>query len=109
MKQRPYIGPSEAQANAETLERRGRTYADPNTASIRINWHWEKRQPRSLRDAADMLRRAYADEVPTRLHERDLADDGTPKMTPAAEGFIFGHEAAGTEPAERDAAGNLIR
>lgn len=83
-------GKSEAQANAEALDRRGRTYADPNAASFRFAWDAGKRQPRDLSHAINLVRRAYADEVPRRLHNRDLADDGTPKMTPQTEGYIFG-------------------
>lgn len=39
-----------------------------------------------------MVRRAYADEVPGRLHEGpdSIGQDGTPKMTAKAEGYIFG-------------------
>lgn len=88
---------SDAQANAEALANRGRTYADPNAASFRINWDWHNREPKDLREAVRMVRQAYADETPTRLHEHDLADDGTPRMTPQAEGVIFGSPTSGTE------------
>lgn len=37
-----------------------------------------------------MVRRHYQDEVPTKLHESGLADDGTPAMTANAEAYIFG-------------------
>ena len=84
-------GISEAQANALALERRGRTYADPNAASLSVQWDWHRRQPRDLREAVRMVRQAYADEVPAKLHEGALADDGTPKMTNQAEGYIFGN------------------
>jgi hypothetical protein len=89
MSRKPYLGPSDSQANAEALARRAAPYSAASDITFRIAWDWHKREPRGLRDAADMLRRAYADEVPTRLHNRDLADDGTPHMTPQAEGFIF--------------------
>jgi hypothetical protein len=85
-----YAGPSEAQSNADALARRGRTYADANAASWSLSMDYHKRQPRDLRDAVRMCRRAYADEIPTRMHNQDLADDGTPRMTPQAEAFIFG-------------------
>ena len=90
---RPYIGISEAQsrANAEMLANRGRTYADRNAASLSVSWDWHKRQPRDLRDAVRFVRQAYADEVPAKLHNGELADDGTPRMTPQAEGYIFGN------------------
>jgi hypothetical protein len=43
-----------------------------------------------------MVRRAYADEVPPKLHEGpdSIGPDGTPKMTARAEGYIFGREDA---------------
>jgi len=82
---------SDAQANAEALANRGRTYADRNAASLRFSWDPSKRGPRDLRHACELVRRAYRDEVPYQLHERDgLADDGSPKMTGDAETFIFG-------------------
>jgi hypothetical protein len=39
-----------------------------------------------------MVRKAYADEVPAKLHEgpENIGPDGTPKMTSKAEGYIFG-------------------
>ena len=40
-----------------------------------------------------MVRRAYADEVPSDLHEKGedgIGPDGTPKWTTRAEGYIFG-------------------
>lgn len=95
---KPYLGPSEAQANAEALERRGRTFADPSDASFSVAWDYHQRKPRDLADAADIIRRAYAEEVPVRLHEHDAGDDGTPRMHPAAESYIFGWAEAGYDP-----------
>ena len=92
-------GISEAQSNALALERRGRTYADANAASITLSWDWRKREPRDLREAVRMVRQAYADEVPAKMHNSELADDGTPRMTPQAEGYIFGN------PTRTDAGG----
>ena len=37
-----------------------------------------------------MARKAYADEVPTKLHDSDIGEDGTPRMSARAEGYIFG-------------------
>jgi hypothetical protein len=88
---------SDSQANAEALARRERTYSEASGVSFRVNWDWHNREPRDLREAVRMARQAYADEVPARLHSHDLADDGTPKMTPQAEGYIFGSETAGEE------------
>lgn len=81
---------SEAQSNAEALAQRGRTYADPNAQSFRFAWDANRRGPRDLRHAVELVRRAYRDEVPTKLHEQGLADDGTPAMTAKAEAYIFG-------------------
>ena len=82
---------SEAQANADALANRGRTYADPNAASFRVSWDANKRSPRDLRHAESLVRRAYRDEVPSKLHSgQELADDGTPAMTAKAEAYIFG-------------------
>lgn len=83
-------GISDAQANAEALANRGRTYADDNAASFRLSWDANRRPPRDLRHAVDLCRRAYRDEVPTKLHESGLADDGTPRMTAKFEAYIFG-------------------
>lgn len=89
---RPYIGPSEAQANAEALARRGAPYAGSSDASFRQAWDWRRREPVNLREAVRMVRRAYADEVPAKLHEGpdSIGEGGTPKMTARAEGYIFG-------------------
>lgn len=81
MSKRPYFGPSEAQANADALANRGRTYADPNAASFKIQWDWHRREPRDLREAVNMVRKAYQDEVPTAIHEGpdSIGGGGTPK------------------------------
>jgi hypothetical protein len=95
MTRRPYQGISDAQANAEALARRGSPYTAASGASFSVNWDWHRREPENLREAVRMVRRAYADEVPTKLHDGDeLADDGTPKMTAKAEGYIFGRDDA---------------
>lgn len=93
MSKRPYIGPSDSQANAEALYRRDHSWSAPAAESVRVAWDWRKRQPRSLRDAVQMVRRLYADEVPPKLHEGpdSIGPDGTPRMTARAEGYIFGN------------------
>lgn len=95
-----YRGPSEAQANAEALARRGAPYTEASQASFGIQWDVHKREPDNLRDAVRAVRRAYADEVPDKLHEHAIGDDGTPRMTAKAEGYIFGHQEA--DDAARD-------
>jgi hypothetical protein len=91
-KRRPYIGNSEAQANAEALMRRSAPFTAAADASVRVAWDWRKRQPRDLREAVDMARQLHAAEVPSKLHEGpdSIGPDGTPKMTARAEGYIFG-------------------
>lgn len=111
---RPYLGPSESQsqANADVLERRGRTYAGDSSVSFSLQWDFERRQPRNLREAERMVRRAYSDEVPTALHEGpdNIGQDGTPRMTVRAEAYIFGRaeaDDAGRDPetGQRDLVG----
>lgn len=89
---RPYRGPSEAQSNAEALLRRPTPYIDPHEASVRQAWDYRAREPANLREAVRMVRRAYADEVPGKLHEgpHSIGEGGTPKMTNRAEGYLFG-------------------
>jgi hypothetical protein len=60
--------------------------------SFRTRWDYHRREPQDLREAVRMVRRAYADEVPPKLHEGydSIGPDGTPKMTAKAEGYIFG-------------------
>lgn len=91
-RKRPYIGPSDAQANADALARRGAPYSEPSRASFTLAWDWHRREPHDLRDAVRMARRAYADEVPPKLHDGPdhIGDDGTPRMTAKANGYIFG-------------------
>jgi hypothetical protein len=98
-------GISEAQSNALALERRGMPYTAASGQSFTVAWNYHNREPKDLREAVRMARAAYADEVPGRMHNRDLADDGTPKMTPQAEGYIFGSDTSGeTRPVEGDPA-----
>lgn len=100
MSRRPYIGPSEAQSNAEALARRSSPYTLPHETSVRLAWGGT-RDPDNLREAVRRVRRMYADEVPDRLHEAALGDDGTPRMTARAVGYIMGDhrgDDAGTDP-----------
>jgi hypothetical protein len=91
-KRRVYLGPSDAQANAEALARRGLPYSAASQASYVVSWDWHRRAPETLRDAVHMIQRAYADEVPAKLHDGPdaIGDDGTPRMTAQAQGYIFG-------------------
>ena len=98
MSRRPYIGTSEAQANADALMRRGAPYSGASDVSFRVQWDFHRREPQDLRDAVRMARRAYADEVPEKLHDAAIGDDGTPRMTAKAEGYIFGHAQSDDAP-----------
>lgn len=95
---RAYIGPSESQskANAEALVRRGAPYTAASDASVRIAWDWRQREPKDLREAVRLVRKAYADEVPDKLHDGPdaIGEGGTPRMTARAEGYIFGSATA---------------
>jgi hypothetical protein len=85
-------GKSEAQGNAEALARRGLPYSEAHQVSVSVSQDWTKRQPRDLREAVRMIRRAYADEVPAKLHDAtSLSDDGTPRWTNQATSYIFGN------------------
>jgi hypothetical protein len=100
---RAYRGLSEAQSNAEALARRATPYTVASDASIRVAWDFRKREPANLREAEHYVRRAWADEVPDRLHKGpDNAEGlyGAPGMTPQAEGYIFGP--ASSSDARRD-------
>ncbi len=94
----PYIGLSEAQSQA--LARRDSTYTEASGQSFTVAWNYHNREPKDLREAVRMVRQAYADEVPTRLHEGydSIGEGGTPKMDVRAEGYIFGRDDAGEAP-----------
>lgn len=99
-KRRPYVGPSESQSNAEALARRDSPYSAASGASFTVNWDWHRREPTDLRDAVRQVRRAYSDEVPDDLHEKGelgIGEDGTPKWTAKAAGYIFGDPGSGTD------------
>jgi len=87
---RAYRGISEPQANAEALARRDTPYTVASEISFQVKWDMHRREPEDLREAVFMARKAYSDEVPDKLHENALADDGTPRMTAKAQGYIFG-------------------
>jgi len=91
-----YRGPSEAQSNAEALSRRDTPYSGASGVSFRVQWDFHRREPENLWDAVRMVRRAYSDEVPTKLHEGydSIGEGGTPKMTAKAEGYLFGRAQA---------------
>lgn len=94
---------SDSQANAEALARRDHSWTDASDQSFRWQWDAHRRDPRDLHEAVDRVRRAYADEVPDKLHDGPdaIGDDGTPRMSAKAVGYIFGDPQA--DDAGRDA------
>jgi hypothetical protein len=98
-----YRGPSESQSNAEALARRGSPYTAAHETSVRLAWDYRRREPANLREAEHLVRKAYTDAVPMKMHEGpdSIGDDGTPKMTARAVGYIFGSEESDDAP--RDA------
>jgi hypothetical protein len=103
-RKRPYIGPSDAQANADALARRGLPYSAASQVSFTVKWDWHRREPVDLREACRMVRKAYSDEVPTKLHDGPdaIGPDGTPRMSAQAEGYIFGRADASDVRATED-------
>lgn len=99
---RSHRGPSESQANADALARRDAPYSAASEASFRVAFDVRYRQPRDINDAVERVLRAYADDVPTKLHEGpdSIGEGGTPKMTERAEGYLFG--SAESDDAKRD-------
>src|SRR3954465_4000340 len=97
-------GLSDSQANAEALSRRETTYTLASEASVKAVWDFHHREPRGLTEAVNMIRTAYSDEVPMRLHEgyHSIGEGGTPKRDARAEGYIFGHDFAGEAPRDID-------
>jgi hypothetical protein len=108
---RPYIGPSESQANAEALMRRSAPYTAASDTSFRVSWDFHRREPADLREAVRMARRAYADEIPQTLHEGpdSIGEGGTPRMTAKAEGYIFGSHSGSDAPKAKCTCGIIQR
>lgn len=106
VKRRPYIGPSESQT--EALYRRDHSFSEASGQSFTVKWNFHNRLPTSLSEAVDMVRQAYADEVPVRLHEAAIGEGGTPRMTHRMESWLdddprAGHERRDPETCERPA------
>lgn len=85
-------GLSDAQSNANAMARREFPHTKAHRGSVSFAWDWQKREPRDLRDAVRIVRKAYEDEVPRRMTEGpdSIGDDGTPRFSSQAEGYIFG-------------------
>ena len=104
-------GLSDSQANAEALARRSSPYGVENSISVTVASDYRRREPRDLREAVLLVRRAYADEMPDKLHDSAIGEDGTPRMNARAVGYIFGDpraDDAGRDPetGERDLVGH---
>lgn len=81
------IGKSEAQSIAEA---RTITFADEHAkARVRV---FSRTEPTTLRGLVNELRQAYADELPTKLHEgpNHVDGGGTPKFTGSFEHYLYG-------------------
>ena len=89
-----YRGISDSQANAEALARRSSPYTAASEQSIRLQWSARTYDHLDLRGLVNEAVHDWAQEVPEKLHEHALADDGTPRMTSRAVGYIFGHDEA---------------
>lgn len=83
------IGKSEAQSIAEA---RSRTYADDHALSITVKFDRPSHEPRSLREYVRTLRKAYADEVPTRLHSHETDEGGDPAWSPEFTRYLTGSD-----------------
>ena len=94
------IHKSEAQANAEALTRRSAPYSETHAASMAFSWDYRQHVPDDLRGMVRAARRAYEDEVPTKLHEGpdNIGEGGTPKM---AATFVRYMDQPGASDAER--------
>jgi len=91
---------SDAQANAEALGRdlriheRSATYAAEHASSWQVRFDRPTHEPRTLRELVRALRTAYAEEVPSRLHNRDTDEGGHPAWTPEFTRYLAGADAA---------------
>lgn len=81
---------SDSQANAEALVRRDHSFTEASRVSVNVAWNVHNRVPTTLTEAVSMVRQAYADEVPTKLHEGydSIGEGGTPKMAPRFEAYL---------------------
>lgn len=95
-KRRPYFGPSESQTMATS---RPSPYAESNELTVEWRMDRRSREPRTLRQYVHELRKAYADEVPGRIHSRDTDAGGAPEWTPAFTHYLDGKPSA-TDPDE---------
>jgi hypothetical protein len=67
---------------------RSEPYSDSHRASTRAKGDRVNNRPHGLRALLRWAGREWALEVPARLHDRDIADDGAPDHTPEAKRFL---------------------
>jgi hypothetical protein len=89
-----YIGPSEAQGNAERLAARSSTFADDHARSWQVRWNRPTHEREDLRSQVRQLLKAYREEVPTRVHVHQVDGGGAPDYSPEMKQYLFGHPAA---------------
>lgn len=94
---------SDSELNARALENRSRTYADPHAKSWEVKFDRATHEPRTLREYVHELRKAYQDEVPGRIHSRDLDAGGAPEWTPQFTRYLTG------SPRSTDEEDNYLR
>ena len=88
---RPYVGPSEAQSAA--LAMRDAPYTEANRTSY--VWTMQRTDPPAdLRTVVYQLRKAYADEVPTRIHVHETDAGGDPAWSPEFTRYLTGSDMA---------------
>ena len=102
MTKKYHRGISEAQANALALERRSAPYSASSGQSFTVAWNYHNRTPTTLSEAVNMIRQAYADEVPLRLHEGydSIGEGGTPQMHQRFVSYLDDADDAGTTRGE---------
>jgi hypothetical protein len=67
---------------------RSEPFADDHSHSKSVKGDRIRHQPRKLADYLAWLTHQYALEAPTRLHDRDVADDGAPDHTGEAKSWL---------------------
>lgn len=85
---KPYIGPSEAQSRA--LRDAPYTEAHRNSYTLKM----ERTTAPRPREIVHILRKAYRDEVPTRIHSRDTDAGGDPAWSPEFTRYLTGSDFA---------------
>ena len=88
---RRYAGPSEAQSVALAMREAPYTEAHRNSYVLKME---RTDPPEDLRAVIHQLRKAYADEVPGRMHKHETSEGGTPEWTAGFARYITGSDMA---------------